>query len=160
MRWPENGNAALGVLHHSHATQNERAHDDLGDVGLRCDHAPKIRALHADDVRRQVLLHRARIDQDLAVVEEIELARKFIRPVRDEDVLTTGFILFPHLDRALIAHNEEVDASVATFEEHRLRRDDLFRSESTNATDLFIGKPRKRLRETLIRVGRIVQHRG
>jgi hypothetical protein len=68
---------ALVVLDQPGAPQDEGAHDDLADVGLGHDHAVE---LFARDPQDAGLSLGAARDEDLAVVEEVELASELRSP--------------------------------------------------------------------------------
>ena len=95
------------------------------------------------------------IDQDLAVVEQVELARELPLAVGGEDVGPPVLVEVEDLDRAL-EHEEEVDAPLATLEQERALRHPFLGPVAGQPCRHLLAQAREGLRLTRVWVGRIV----
>ena len=89
--------------------------------GSRADQPAKVGARHPD---HPAVDGGAAADQDLAVVEQVELAGELALAQHDEHVGRAVVVAIVDLDLAL-EHEEEVDAALPPLEQQRPRRDPL-----------------------------------
>jgi hypothetical protein len=106
---------ALRIAHQPHTAQDEGAHDDLADVRLGLDQPGEATARHTDDA---AVLAGDAADQDLAIVEQVELAGELARAMDVDDALLAACARVRDLDRAF-DDDEEVDAPLAAGEQMR-----------------------------------------
>jgi hypothetical protein len=145
--------AALGVTDQPHAPQDEGAHDGLTDIGLARDQAAEIGPFDPDNAR---FASSAARDQDLAVVEQVHLAGELTIGVDREDVGLAGCIEVEDLDRAR-KDEKEVHAALAALECERSGGQRFFGSIAGHPVRLVFAQPRKGLRLSCIRIGRIAR---
>ncbi len=109
----DQNHAALCVAHEPHPPQDEGAHDGLADVRLRLHQPQETGAWHSDDA---AVVARAAIDEDLAAVEQVELAGELPVRVDVDRRFRVGRAGIQDLDRAFY-HDEEIDAPLAATEQ-------------------------------------------
>ncbi len=117
------------------------AHDDLADVRFR-RHQPA--ELRSRDAHQAAVGGGASVHQDLAIVEEIELAGELAIALHREDPGAAAFVQLEDLDASL-EDQEEVDAALAALEEQRPGGDALLDAEGGGARGLLGREPRKDL---------------
>ncbi len=113
LRAADQRHRALLMLHQRDAAQDEGAHDDLADIGFGNDQPPEIGARHADHLGRPRC---ASADQDLAVVEQVELAGELARAMAVDDTFLAMIAMIDDLDLAG-ADEEEIDRAFAAMED-------------------------------------------
>src|SRR5204862_227780 len=106
VRRTDDDDAAVHVADQADAAQDERAHDDLADVGLARDEAAEVRALDAQQPAR---LAGAGADENLPIVEEVELARELALAQDDEDL---ALVATAAHDGVLVAQDDQLDAGL------------------------------------------------
>ena len=144
--------AAAGVLDHADAAQDERAQDDLADIGFGADHPAESGARYAD---RSARFRRARPDQHLALVEQVELAGELVRAVRGDDDLVAMRVGLHHRHRA-VGQQEEVDPAIALAKQRVARRESLLAAIVADPLGHVGIEMRKGLRRARIRIAAIV----
>ena len=148
---PDQHDAALPVDDQPDAAQDERAHQDLGDVRLGGQHAAEVGTRHADDAAGDCGPSR---HQDHAIVEQVDLAGELPVGVDGEHLRRAVHVMVEDLDRTL-QHEEEIDRALATFEHDRTRRQLDLAAIACDATGHFIAQPREDLRLARIGIGRV-----
>jgi hypothetical protein len=93
-------------------------------------------------------------DQDLAIVEQVELAGELAIAVNMDHALGPASAGVRDLDRAMDDH-EEVDRPLAAREKMRAGRELLDQAEAGDAIELFLRQLRKGLCLAVVGVGRI-----
>ena len=136
----DHGYCGLSVRDEPGAAQDERAHDDLGDVGLGGQHAAELRLV--EPCNPAVDSH-ASADEDRAVVEQVQLAGELVLGVDGHHVRSVGPGLVDLNEPA--EHEEEVDTAVVDLEERRPGRQFLDRAERRDPFDLVLGQAREGL---------------
>jgi hypothetical protein len=141
--------AALAVADQPDTSQDEGAHDDLGDIGFSGDEAAKVRALDADGAR---IGAGAAADQDLAVVEQVQFAGELARAVGVNDRRLALAAESQDVDEAF-EHQEEIDAALAALEHIGPRRQRLLLAESRNARGHLLAQHGEGLGSAIIGIG-------
>ncbi len=151
MRRADQHDGALLVADEADAAKDEGAHDHFADVALGDRHAAEIGVFDAD---HPALPARPRADEGFARVEEVDLAGELAREMDVDDAWLAGVIPIEDFDRA-IDDDEEIDAALAAFEQHRVLWHGFLDPELRRARDLVGRQPRKGLPLALIGVARI-----
>ena len=145
----DDDHASLAVPDQADAAQDEGAHHDLADVGLVGDQPAELRPVHAHDPAR----HRgAAVHQDLAVVEEVELAGELALAMGVEHALGAVVVGLEDLDAAF-EHEEEVDAALAAREHRRAGGQRLFLAVAGDARGHLHREPGEGLGLALVGIG-------
>jgi hypothetical protein len=148
-RRADENDSALPVFHQPDAPKRQRSDDQLGDVGLRFDQPAEGRAGQTEDASVGT---GPAADENLAAVEEVQLAGELRGPVDGNDLFVPFRPRIEDLDRA-IQNDEEVAAPLAAGEERRPLRQRLDLAVALQSLDLLRRQLRESLRLPFIRVG-------
>ncbi|MCB1885249.1 MAG: hypothetical protein KDG89_14835 [Geminicoccaceae bacterium] len=146
----------FGVDDEGGPPQDEGAHDDLADVLLRARHPAGLVPGQANDA---AFLAGPSSDQDLALVEQVRLARELVLGGGRDDGGLAAVVQVVDLDVA-VQDREELDAALPALERHRALLQPLDLAICRQARDLILVQDRERLPLAPLRVARVDRPAG